>query len=140
MCSGDVDAVLSIENRAFTSPWKAETFRALIGRSGAEVWVMEHADAGVIAYAVLWCILDQGELANIAVVPEFRGQGLASRLLERVLEVARGRGVTSIYLEVRASNERAADLYLGFGFEEIARRKGYYDDPKEDALVMTRRI
>ncbi len=136
MHTDDVDSVVAIELQAFTSPWKAETFLGLIGRDGAELWVIEHSRVGVIAYGVLWCLLDQGELANMAVAPEFLGQGLAVGLLNHLLEVASNRGVESIYLEVRESNERAVDLYLGFGFEEIGRRESYYDFPKEDARVM----
>jgi ribosomal-protein-alanine N-acetyltransferase len=136
MHTDDIDSVVAIELQAFTSPWKAETFLGLIGRDGAELWVIEHSRVGVIAYGVLWCLLDQGELANMAVAPEFLGQGLAVELLNHLLEVASNRGVESIYLEVRESNERAADLYLGFGFEEIGRRESYYNFPKEDARVM----
>ena len=136
MHRGDIDSVVAIELQAFTSPWKAETFLGLIGRTGAELWVVEHSRVGVIAYGVLWYLLDQGQLANMAVAPEFLGQGLAARLLDHMLELACNRGVKSIYLEVRASNERAAELYLGFGFKEISRREDYYDLPKEDARVM----
>ena len=132
----DVETVVGIESRAFTSPWQADTFLNLIGRPGSELWVMEHPVAGILAYAVLWCIIDQAELANIAVRSDFRGQGYASRMLERVLQIARDRQVESIYLEVRASNKRAVELYEHFGFSRVGVRKTYYDKPKEDALVM----
>ncbi len=132
----DVETVLGIESRVFTTPWQAHTFLSLIGRSGSELWVMEHPVAGILAYAVLWCILDQAELANIAVRSEYRGQGYASRLLERVLQIARDREVETIYLEVRASNARALELYERFGFSQVGVRKNYYDKPTEDALVM----
>ena len=132
----DVETVVGIESRAFTTPWQADTFLNLIGRPGSELWVMEHPVAGILAYAVLWCILDQAELANIAVRSDFRGQGYASRMLERVLQIARDRQVESIYLEVRASNKRAVELYERFGFSRVGERKTYYDKPKEDALVM----
>ena len=132
----DVETVVGIESRAFTTSWQADTFLNLIGRPGSELWVMEHPVAGILAYAVLWCILDQAELANIAVRSDFRGQGYASRMLERVLQIARDRQVESIYLEVRASNKRAVELYERFGFSRVGVRKTYYDKPKEDALVM----
>ena len=132
----DVESVLGIESRVFTTPWQAHTFLSLIGRSGSELWVMEHPVAGILAYAVLWCILDQAELANIAVRSEYRGQGYASRLLERVLQIVRDREVETIYLEVRASNTRALELYERFGFSQVGVRKNYYDKPTEDALVM----
>ena len=136
MVAEDIDAVLAIEARVFSTPWQADTFLSLIGRPGAEMWVIDDADGLLIAYSVLWCIFDQGELANIAVAPEHRGQGIAVRLLEHLVAVEKERGVTSIYLEVRASNDRATELYLGFGFEEVGVRKGYYNDPKEDGRVM----
>ncbi len=132
----DVETVLGIESRVFTTPWQADTFLSLIGRPSSELWVMEHPVAGILAYAVLWCVLHQAELANIAVRSEYRGQGYASRLLERVLQIARDREVETIYLEVRASNTRALELYERFGFSQVGVRKNYYDKPKEDALVM----
>ena len=132
----DVETVLSIESLVFTTPWQADIFLNLIGRPGSELWVIEHPVAGILAYAVLWCILDQAELANIAVRSDYRGQGYASRLLERILQIARDRKVETIYLEVRASNTRAVELYERFGFSRVGVRKNYYGEPKEDALVM----
>jgi ribosomal-protein-alanine N-acetyltransferase len=89
---------------------------------------------------VLWCILDQGELANVAVTPRLRGRGLGTYLLARVLDVARERGIQTMFLEVRASNEPAHDLYRRFGFSEVGRRKAYYDHPREDALIMAAKL
>lgn len=140
MAVDDVDRVVSIEAEAFTSPWKAETFQTLLERTGAELWVLDEQEAGVVAYAVLWCILDQGELANIAVAATHRGRGYGSYLLSHVLDVADDRGVESLYLEVRLSNTGAADLYRRFGFHEVGRRRDYYDSPREDALLMVRRL
>lgn len=140
MSVDDVDRVVQIEREAFTSPWKAETFLKLLERPGAELWVLEHPEDGVVGYAVLWCILDQGELANIAVTPDHRGQGLGAYLLRRVMEVARSRGVESLYLEVRVGNAGAIRLYRRFDFKEMGVRKAYYDAPREDALVMVARL
>lgn len=136
LAAGDVDAVVAIEVAAFSSPWRRETFLDLLDRPGLELLVMEHREAGIIGYAVLWCILDQGELANMAVIPGFRRRGLGGFLLSRVLEIARERGVETIYLEVRASNKSAMRLYTRFGFSEVGVRRSYYEHPKEDALVM----
>lgn len=132
----DVDAVAALEAEAFSSPWSRDTFLGLMDRRALELRVLESAEAGIVGYAVLWCILDQGELANMAVAPAFRGRGFGAFLLSQVLEVARERGVKTLFLEVRVSNEAAARLYGRFGFEEIGVRRGYYDRPKEDALVM----
>jgi len=136
MTLDDVPPVAVLEVEAFTCPWTADSFAYLLGRDGCEVWVLDDAEAGVVGYAVLWCVLDQGELANFAVAPGLRRSGLGARLLERMLEVARERGVERVYLEVRVSNEAAIGLYRSFGFTELGRRKKYYDKPVEDALLM----
>jgi ribosomal-protein-alanine N-acetyltransferase len=136
----DIDAVVSIESEAFSTPWSPETFSGLIGRDAVELIVMVDQDEEVIGYAVLWCILDQGELANLALATPRRGEGLGGLLLRHVLQVAKGRGVEKLFLEVRASNRRAVDLYRAQGFEEVGVRKAYYEQPREDALVMLLRL
>jgi ribosomal-protein-alanine N-acetyltransferase len=133
----DLDAVVAIETEAFTNPWRRETFLDLIDRPGLEVLVLEDVDDGIVGYAVLWCILDQGELANMAVTLQHRRRGLGAFLLSRILEVARERGIETLFLEVRVSNEAARKLYTRFGFSEVGLRRGYYREPKEDARVMT---
>jgi ribosomal-protein-alanine N-acetyltransferase len=139
MGPGDVETVAVLEKAAFSTPWDAATFLRLLDRPGAELWVTE--DAGeVVAYAVLWCILDQGELANIAVAPRARGRGHGGRLLDHLVGVARSRGVGRLFLEVRESNDVALNLYDSRGFRRIGARKGYYERPREDALVLELRI
>jgi len=132
----DVETVVGIETEAFSSPWQADTFAGLIGRDTVELVVMADEERGVIGYAVLWCVLDQGELANVAVTPAHRGRGLGSHLLRHVMRVAGQRGVRKLFLEVRASNQRALDLYHRLDFVDVGLRRGYYDHPKEDARVM----
>ncbi len=131
----DVHAVALLEAESFTSPWKPETFLTLLNRPGAEMLVLAEGDQ-VVGYAVLWCIMDQGEIANIAIQPHRRGQRLGARLLKEALGVAAERGVKDLFLEVRESNAAARHLYRTRGFREIGRRKGYYDHPTEDALVL----
>ncbi|HUG36359.1 MAG TPA: ribosomal protein S18-alanine N-acetyltransferase [Candidatus Limnocylindrales bacterium] len=140
MTRADVDVVVGIESDAFSSPWSAETFSSLLERPGLELLVLEHEEEGVIGYAVLWCIIDQGELANVALTPRMRGRGLGRHLLGCVMDLARERGIETIFLEVRASNERAHELYRGFGFSDVGRRKAYYDHPREDALIMAAKL
>jgi [ribosomal protein S18]-alanine N-acetyltransferase len=140
MVTADVDTVVGIESDAFSSPWSAETFKSLLGRPGLELLVLEDDEEGVIGYAVLWCILDQGELANVAVTRRMRGRGLGRHLLARVLDVARERGIDTVFLEVRASNRRAHELYRAFGFSDVGRRKAYYEHPREDAVIMAAKL
>lgn len=148
MTAADLPAVVAIETEAFSTPWQLDTFEGLLDRDELELLVLagggESADGGegaagsdeVLGYAVLWCVLDQGELANIAVRPELRGRGLGARLLEQVVAVSRRRRVTKLYLEVRDSNDGALRLYERFGFREVGRRTSYYKEPREDARVM----
>lgn len=136
----DVDRVARIEAETFSNPWKPVTFRRLLERPGPELWIAEVPDAGVVGYFVLWVMADEGELANVAVAEGHRNRGIGSALLDRSLERARERGVRSLFLEVRISNEGATRLYRRRGFEVVAVREGYYDRPKEDALVMMKSL
>jgi ribosomal-protein-alanine N-acetyltransferase len=140
MRADDVGTVAEIEKDAFTSPWRPETFRALVDRPGVLIRVVELPKRGVVAYAVLWLAVDQGELANIAVAEDQRGRGLGRMLLDSVLDLARDCGVRSLFLEVRESNERAARMYAARGFREVGRRRAYYDRPREDARVLVKRL
>jgi ribosomal-protein-alanine N-acetyltransferase len=140
MAEADVERVTEIEHASFSTPWKAQTFRTLLGRSGAVLRVLETPELAVAGYAVLWCILDQGELANIAIAPEMRSRGLGAFLLDRITEEARGRGVESLYLEVRVSNFRARAMYGSRGFEQIGVRRDYYEKPREDARILVKRL
>ena len=135
MTLSDVSEVARIETAAFSTPWSETTFLSLLDRSGVELWVAEWGDQ-LAAYAILWRVLDEGELANIAVRPDLRGRGIGSGLLGRILKVAEESGVRSLYLEVRESNELARQMYARRGFHEIGVRKGYYEGPREDACVL----
>jgi ribosomal-protein-alanine N-acetyltransferase len=139
MTSSDVPEVARIETTAFSTPWSEGTFRSLLDRSGVELWVAEWEDQ-LAAYAILWKVLDEGELANIAVRSDLQGRGIGSGLLSRMLEVAEDSGVRSLYLEVRESNGRAREMYARRGFHEIGVRKGYYEGPREDARVLKKSL
>ncbi len=135
MAAGDAAAVARMEASTFSTPWKEDTFHSLLQRPGVELWVAD-LEGEVAAYAILWCILEEGELANIAVRDDLRGQGIGSRLLDWMLDVAEKAGVRNLYLEVRESNEGALRLYGGRGFVEVGVRKAYYERPREDARVL----
>jgi [ribosomal protein S18]-alanine N-acetyltransferase len=135
MTDPDVSAVWEMETETFSTPWTADTFRSLIHRAPVELLVAERNEE-IVGYAVLWCIADEGELANIAIRGDLRGRGLGAELLDQVIDVARRRGVLSLYLEVRPSNAAAGRLYAGRGFEEVGVRRNYYAKPTEDARVL----
>jgi ribosomal-protein-alanine N-acetyltransferase len=137
--AADLDGVLAIEHASFSDPWSRGSFRSLLGASHVYFPVVEDAGAPV-AFAVALFAADEGELANLAVAPVARTRGLGAQLLDDVLTVASARGARTVWLEVRESNVAARGLYGSRGFVEVGRRRRYYDDPVEDALVLRRSL
>lgn len=139
MRGADLPRVMEIELATFTMPWSEATFRGLLRRTDSDLYVADVRGA-VAGYAVFWSVTDQGELGNVAVAAEYRGRGLGRKLVETVLERAAERGIREMFLEVRRSNEGAQNLYRTFGFFEVGKRKNYYLEPVEDALIMKKVI
>ncbi|MCL7958567.1 MAG: ribosomal protein S18-alanine N-acetyltransferase [marine benthic group bacterium] len=131
----DLDEVMLIERRSFSAPWEESTFRGLMRRPSAALLVAE-VDDTLLGYSVMWFAADEGELGDIAVVPERRGEGIGRTLLLESIAVAASRGTRSLYLEVRESNHGARRLYEKAGFSVVGVRKQYYNEPVEDAIVM----
>lgn len=131
----DLDGVVAIERASFSDAWSRGSFAALLGASHVYFPVCE-AEGTLSAFAIALFVADEGELANIAVAPAHRGRGVGATLVDDVLAVARTRGVSTLWLEVRESNTAARRLYAARGFVESGRRKRYYSDPVEDALVL----
>lgn len=132
----DLGRVMEIEHQSYTMPWTDATFRGLLRRADADLFVAETAEGALAGYAVAWAVLDQGELGNVAVAPEWRHRGIAHHLLDAVIRRCNERGVKELFLEVRVSNSTARQLYLSYGFRDVGRRRNYYMEPVEDALVM----
>ncbi len=134
----DIPGVMEIENRSFPTPWSPSSFRHEIEENPyASLFVAKRRDSGeVIAFACVWVIDEEMKINNIAVHPRCRGRGVGTRLLRFLLEFAAGQGCREATLEVRPSNETALRLYRRAGFLPVGRRKQYYTDTREDALVM----
>ena len=136
----DLRAIAAIERQAFSDPWSARSFRDALEHP-AVYFGCARSDAGeVLGYVVAWFVVDEGEIANLAVAPAGWGQGIGRTLLDAALTEARRRGVEAVYLEVRDSNLRARRLYRSSRFEEVGRRRGYYRRPVEDAIVLRRTL
>jgi [ribosomal protein S18]-alanine N-acetyltransferase len=135
MTAADLMAVMAIEQTAFSMPWRESTFESLLHRSDADL-IAAVADGRLVGYAVCWTVVDQAELGNVAVDVEWRNRGVGRRLVEAALERARRRAAEECFLEVRESNRSAQSLYEKCGFRSIGRRRRYYSNPTEDALVM----
>jgi ribosomal-protein-alanine N-acetyltransferase len=132
----DVDQVVAIERASFANPWKHDYFRFEIHGNRRAVNRVVRLGNEVLAYACVWVIEDGMKINNIAVHPDHRGRGLGGWLLRRMLEDARGKGCTVARLEVRPSNRAALRVYCDHGFREVGRRKGYYREKREDAILM----
>lgn len=135
MAGADLPAVMAIETSSYSMPWTESTFRGLLRRRDTDCIVATHADRPV-GYAVAWSILDQCELGNVAVGRDWRGMGIGRTLVLAVLDRAKERQVEEVFLEVRPSNLVAQRLYAALGFRLVGRRRNYYQQPTEDALVM----
>lgn len=135
----DLDGVLGVDAASFVNPWTREMFTWEAEHSDvARVFVARTPEGVVVAYCAVWVIFDELHVNNLAVLPTWRRQGVARRLLDEVLSAAVREGATRATLEVRASNAAALGLYMGFGFEVRGRRPNYYTNPVEDALILWR--
>jgi ribosomal-protein-alanine N-acetyltransferase len=135
----DVDDIAAIEKRAFSDPWSANSFRALFGNPLVHFAVAEDAVTGrILGYVVAWFVVDEAEIANLAVADEARRAGIGALLLDHAIATAEERKGRVVFLEVRESNTAARALYASRGFEVAGRRSKYYRKPVEDALVLRR--
>ncbi len=131
----DIDGVLAVEQHSFAIPWSREGFVNEMNNELSYYLVMVEAGK-IIGYAGMWLIVDEAHVTNVAVLPTYRGKKLGEKIMSALLEHAKKRGAVRMTLEVRASNTVAQGLYSKFGFTAQGRRRNYYTDTKEDALIM----
>jgi ribosomal-protein-alanine N-acetyltransferase len=141
MRKDDLDSVMDIDRLSFRMPWPESAYRHdLMNNPNAILWVAERLSqengSNVVGMVDVWLILEEAHIATLAVHPDYRGNGIAASLLQKVLFKAYELGARRAMLEVRASNQAAQSLYKGFGFEIVTRRRRYYRDNNEDALLM----
>lgn len=136
MTEDDVDAVHAIEARAYEFPWTPGIFRDCL-RAQYPAWVLVDG-GGIAGYVLMSIAAGEAHILNVCVAPDRQGRGLGRRLVRSMLQVARGRRVERVFLEVRPSNPGAIGLYESEGFNAIGRRPRYYParTGREDAVVM----
>jgi ribosomal-protein-alanine N-acetyltransferase len=138
----DVQSLVNIEELCFHWPWQRMSFLDQLGNERAMSLAVRlptaEKDQQLIAYICLQLVVDELHILRIAVRPEWRCLGIASWLLNETLYLARTKGATQAFLEVRPSNEAARALYQKAGFKTIGRRPRYYSETKEDAILMTK--
>lgn len=135
----DLDEILPIEHAVYSCPWSnAMLERAVMpqGTNGGRVARLE--DTGQLVGYAFYLLIPQVEtqLLSIAVHPDFQRRGVASALLQEVIRKARQADTLALLLEVRESNQAARQFYAREGFQYLGRRRGYYDHPREDALIL----
>ncbi len=133
----DIPAVIDLDHKSFSLPWPERSFRFEVTENPAShCWVAE-VDGKVVGMIVVWLIVDEAHVATIATHPDFRRHGIAKSLLSHSLLRLIDEGARSSFLEVRESNLAAQEMYRKFGYEETGRRRRYYSDNDEDAILMT---
>lgn len=136
----DFAAVEALQRETFTNPWGAEAIRWELEHTDvARLYVMNAPGGDVVAYCACWIVFDELHINSLAVHPAWRRRGLARKLLTSVFAGARADGAQSATLEVRGSNDAALRLYEGLGFRVEAVRRDYYQEPREDALILWNR-
>jgi ribosomal-protein-alanine N-acetyltransferase len=136
MVAADLDAVDAIERHSFKAPWPRQVFADELERTWARVDVARAAGV-VVGFVDYWMVADEVHLLAIATHPDHRRRGIAARLLDHLLAVARGHAARIVTLEVRKTNAPAIALYERRGFERVGVRPAYYQEDNEDAVVMT---
>lgn len=137
MTLDDLPVVIELDQVSFSLPWPERSFRFELNENVASrCWVAE-VDERVVAMLVGWMLVDEIHIATIATHPDFRRQGIGRKLLSYALMRAQEEGAQTSFLEVRESNLAAQEMYRQFGYEPTGRRKRYYKDNDEDAILMT---
>jgi [ribosomal protein S18]-alanine N-acetyltransferase len=137
MTESDLEEILAIEQQSFAAPWSLQMFRETICFPHSLNFVIrKRVDNTLVGYANFYLVVDEVQVLNIAVDPIQRNLGYGKALLVYAIEELRNRHASDFYLEVREGNEGARHLYRTLGFVQIGRRKKYYPENNEDAIVM----
>ena len=135
MCSEDVTQVSALEKRCFSDPWSENSVASEL-ENPLSFWLVAEEEGQVLGYVGSQTVLDETDMMNIAIHPDYRRKGIANRLITELIDGLKSRGSRMLTLEVRASNFPAIALYSSYGFQQIGLRKNYYRNPKEDALIL----
>lgn len=137
MTPEDVEAVHTIEEATFPTPWTLDSFHYEMRENQYAYYILAEDDSGeVVGFCGMWLVIDSAQITNVAVIEKVRGQKIGEGLMKEAMRVAKLHKIDIMSLEVRVSNEIAQNLYRKLGFIDGGIRKGYYQDNQEDALVM----
>ena len=130
-----VEAVAQLEKCCFSDPWSEKSVASEL-TNPLSLWLVAVEGDQTVGYVGSQTVLDESDMMNIAVSPDFRRQGIAQMLVNALVEALARKGSHSLTLEVRASNDPAKQLYEKLGFQQVGIRKNYYRNPKEDAHIL----
>ena len=139
MSVADVPQIAALEKLCFSDPWSEKSVASELENS-LSLWLVWEEQGEVLGYVGSQSVPPEADVMNLAVTPGGRRRGIAKVLLTELIQLLRGNGVEALFLEVRASNEAAIALYEGFGFAQVGRRSGYYEKPREDALILRKEL
>ena len=141
MTPKDTDEVYRISKSSFSIPWSIDSINSELNNPLAKYIVARDEDKNlVVGFVGIWIVVGEGSITNIAIDPTYRGKGIGSKLLSSLINLCSDLNCTLINLEVRESNYTAQNLYKKFGFTIDGIRKGYYEDNKENAILMSKRM
>jgi ribosomal-protein-alanine N-acetyltransferase len=132
----DLDALLAIEQKAHLTPWPRDVFERELGLDLSSTWTLSLGNK-IVGFLVFWVVHDEVHILNVAVDPAFRRRGIATAVIEHLIEIARHHKASFVTLEVRETNQAALGLYESLRFEIIGQREAYYADTGEDAYIMS---
>ena len=132
----DLSEVMIIENENFSVPWTEMGFFTFLLRDDTLFLVAEE-DGNILGYMGIMMVLDEGEITNVSVAQHARRRGVGRALVGEMIRQMRNKGIVTLHLEVRKSNAAAIALYSSFGFVQDGERKMYYEEPAEDAVLMS---
>ena len=135
MAQCHVPQIAELEKLCFNDPWSENSIASELDNR-LSCWLIASDDEKVVGYVGSQTVLGETDMMNIAVHPDYRKQGVATDLINALIEALKERNSHSLMLEVRSSNEPAKSLYLKMGFEVVGIRKNYYRNPREDALIL----
>lgn len=138
MTLDDLDQVMVIEKENFSVPWTEEGFFTYLLRMDA-LFLAAEENGEILGYCGVIMAADEGDITNVSVRKNRQGQGIGKALVEELIRRTQEIGICALFLEVRAGNRPAISLYQKMGFESMGVRKGYYTNPTEDAITMSRK-
>ena len=136
MVEVDIPRVFEIEQACFSDPWTMQGFKDSLNETSAHLRIIENETGGIAGYACLYQVADEGEIVNVAIDPKCRQKGYGARLVRDLLLLGQELGAERFFLEVRKGNVAGRALYTSLGFVECGIRKGFYENPKEEAVLM----